>query len=111
NYPRTAKPFYMARSNDGEDTVLCDDLLAPEGVGEIIGASERIADHATLQAAIKEVNLPAEAYEWYLDLRKFGTFQHAGFGMGLERTVGWICGIPHVREAIPFPRLMRRLYP
>lgn len=111
NYPRTAKPFYMARSNDGEDTVLCDDLLAPEGVGEIIGASERIADHATLVAAIKEGNLPPESYEWYLDLRKFGTFQHAGFGMGLERTVGWICGIPHVREAIPFPRLMRRLYP
>jgi len=92
-------------------TVLCDDCLAPEGYGEIIGGSQREDDYDKLLARIKEENLPLDAYGWYLDLRKYGTFVHSGFGLGLERTVAWICGIPHLREAIAFPRLMNRLRP
>ena len=92
-------------------TVLCDDLLAPEGYGEIIGGSQREDDHDKLLARIKQENLPVEAYSWYLDLRKYGTFVHSGFGLGLERTVAWICGIHHIREAIAFPRTMHRLKP
>jgi asparaginyl-tRNA synthetase len=111
NYPAEAKAFYMEDSPDGDGTVLCSDLLAPAGYGEIIGGSERVSSYERLEEKIKEADLPREAFEWYLDLRKFGTFQHSGFGLGLERTVGWICGIPHVREAIPFPRMMKRLYP
>src|SRR4029079_9826829 len=111
NYPKQAKAFYMKENPDDPRTVLCDDLLAPEGYGEIIGGSQREDDHDKLLARIKEENLPVEAYNWYLDLRKYGTFVHSGFGLGLERTVGWICGIHHIREAIAFPRTMNRLRP
>ena len=92
-------------------TVLCDDCLAPEGYGEIIGGSQREDDLERLRARIVEQKLPEEAYGWYLDLRKYGTFPHAGFGLGVERTVAWITGRPHIREMIPFPRLMNRLKP
>jgi asparaginyl-tRNA synthetase len=111
NYPKEAKAFYMKENPADPRTVLCDDLLAPEGYGEIIGGSQREDDHDKLLARIKEENLPVEAYDWYLDLRKYGTFVHSGFGLGLERTVGWICGIHHIREAIAFPRTMHRLRP
>ena len=111
NYPKEAKAFYMKENPADPRTVLCDDLLAPEGYGEIIGGSQREDDHDKLLARIKDENLPVEAYDWYLDLRKYGTFVHSGFGLGLERTVGWICGIHHIREAIAFPRTMNRLKP
>ena len=111
NYPKEAKAFYMKENPDDPRTVLCDDCLAPEGYGEIIGGSQREDDHDRLLARIREEGLPVEAYSWYLDLRKYGTFVHAGFGLGLERTVGWICGIHHIREAIAFPRTMNRLRP
>src|SRR2546423_9195742 len=111
NYPKEAKAFYMKENPDDPRTVLCDDLLAPEGYGEIIGGSQREDDHDKLLARIKHEGLPLDAYGWYLDLRKYGTFVHAGFGLGLERTVGWICGIHHIREAIAFPRTMNRLRP
>jgi asparaginyl-tRNA synthetase len=111
NYPREAKAFYMKENPADPRTVLCDDLLAPEGYGEIIGGSQREDDHDKLLARIREEKLPVDAYDWYLDLRKYGTFVHSGFGLGLERTVGWICGIHHIREAIAFPRTMNRLKP
>ena len=111
NYPKEAKAFYMKENPADPRTVLCDDCLAPEGYGEIIGGSQREDDYDKLVARIKEENLPMDAYSWYIDLRKYGTFVHAGFGLGLERTVAWICGIPHLREAIAFPRLMNRLRP
>ena len=111
NYPKEAKAFYMKENPADPRTVLCNDCLAPEGYGEIIGGSQREDDHDKLLARIKEENLPVDAYNWYLDLRKYGTFVHSGFGLGLERTVAWICGIPHVREAIAFPRTMNRLRP
>jgi asparaginyl-tRNA synthetase len=111
NYPKEAKAFYMKENPDDPRTVLCDDLLAPEGYGEIIGGSQREDDHDKLVARIKAEQLPLDAYDWYLDLRKYGTFTHAGFGLGLERTVSWICGLPHLREAIAFPRMMHRLHP
>ena len=111
NYPKEAKAFYMKENPDDPRTVLCDDLLAPEGYGEIIGGSQREDDYDKLVARIAEEGLDRKAYEWYLDLRKYGTFTHAGFGLGLERTVAWICGIQHVREVIAFPRLMHRLRP
>src|SRR5215212_908338 len=111
NYPKEAKAFYMKENPDDPRTVLCDDLLAPEGYGEIIGGSQREDDYDKLVARIAEEGLERKAYEWYLDLRKYGTFTHAGFGLGLERTVAWICGIQHVREVIAFPRLMHRLTP
>ena len=111
NYPREAKAFYMKENPEDPRTVLCNDCLAPEGYGEIIGGSQREDDYDKLVARIKEENLPLDAYGWYLDLRKYGTFVHSGFGLGLERTVAWICGIPHVREAIAFPRTMNRLRP
>jgi len=111
NYPKEAKAFYMKENPADPRTVLCNDCLAPEGYGEIIGGSQREDDYDKLVARIKEENLPLDAYGWYLDLRKYGTFVHAGFGLGLERTVAWICGIPHVREAIAFPRTMNRLRP
>ncbi len=111
NYPKEAKAFYMKENPADTRTVLCDDCLAPEGYGEIIGGSQREDDYDKLVARIKEENLPMDAYSWYIDLRKYGTFVHAGFGLGLERTVAWICGIPHLREAIAFPRLMNRLKP
>ena len=111
NYPKEAKAFYMKENPADPRTVLCDDLLAPEGYGEIIGGSQREDDYDKLVARIKKEGLPIEAYNWYLDLRKYGTFVHSGFGLGLERTVGWICGIHHIREAIAFPRTMNRLRP
>ncbi|MFL5561530.1 MAG: asparagine--tRNA ligase [Gemmatimonadaceae bacterium] len=111
NYPKEAKAFYMKENPDDPRTVLCDDCLAPEGYGEIIGGSQREDDYDKLVKRIQEEGLPMEAYGWYLDLRKYGTFVHAGFGLGLERTVAWICGLPHVREAIPFARMMHRLRP
>ena len=111
NYPKQAKAFYMKENPDDPRTVLCDDLLAPEGFGEIIGGSQREDDYDKLVARITEEGLPMEAYGWYLDLRRYGTFTHAGFGLGLERTVAWICGIQHIREVIAFPRMMHRLRP
>jgi len=111
NYPREAKAFYMKENPDDPRTVLCDDLLAPEGYGEIIGGSQREDDYDRLLIRIREEKLPESAYGWYLDLRRYGTFVHSGFGLGLERTVSWICGLPHVREAIAFPRMMNRVSP
>jgi asparaginyl-tRNA synthetase len=111
NYPKQAKAFYMKENPADPRTVLCDDLIAPEGYGEIIGGSQREEDHDRLLARIREQGLPEESYRWYLDLRKYGTFPHSGFGLGVERTVAWICGRPHIRETIPFPRMLNRLYP
>ena len=111
NYPKEAKAFYMKENPNDPRTVLCDDLLAPEGYGEIIGGSQREDDYDRLLKRIIEEGLDPAAYEWYLDLRRYGTFVHAGFGLGLERTVAWICGLPHLREAIAFPRMMHRLKP
>src|SRR5688572_25586283 len=111
NYPKEAKAFYMKENPDDPRTVLCDDCLAPEGYGEIIGGSQREDDYDKLVARIKHEGLPLDAYDWYLDLRKYGTFVHSGFGLGLERTVAWICGLQHIREASLFPRMMYRLKP
>ena len=111
NYPKEAKAFYMKENPDDPRTVLCDDLIAPEGYGEIIGGSQREDDYEKLLHRIQEEKLPEASYGWYLDLRRFGTFVHSGFGLGLERTVAWITGRPHIRETIPFPRMMNRLYP
>jgi len=111
NYPKEAKAFYMKENPDDPRTVLCDDLLAPEGYGEIIGGSQREDDYDKLHERIIEEGLDPAAYAWYLDLRRYGTFVHSGFGIGLERTVSWICGLPHLREAIAFPRMMHRLRP
>ncbi len=111
NYPKEAKAFYMKENPDDPRTVLCDDCLAPEGYGEIIGGSQREDDYDRLVARIRQEKLPIDAYDWYIDLRKYGTFTHAGFGLGLERTVAWICGTPHIREVIAFPRLMNRIKP
>lgn len=111
NYPKDIKAFYMKPHPEREDVVLCADLIAPEGYGEIIGGSQRIDDEALLEQRFNEHNLSVDAYQWYLDLRKYGSVPHSGFGLGLERTVAWISGIEHVRETIPFPRLLNRLYP
>ncbi len=111
NYPKEAKAFYMKENPADPRTVLCNDCLAPEGYGEIIGGSQREDDHDKLLARIHEEKLPVDAYGWYLDLRKYGTFVHSGFGLGLERTVAWICGVQHIRECIAFPRMMHRLRP
>jgi asparaginyl-tRNA synthetase len=111
DYPKEAKAFYMKENPDDPRTVLCDDLLAPEGYGEIIGGSQREDDLERLRARIREEGLPEDTYAWYLDLRRYGTFPHSGFGLGVERTIAWITGRHHIRELIPFPRLMNRLYP
>ncbi|HLR11717.1 MAG TPA: asparagine--tRNA ligase [Sporosarcina sp.] len=111
NYPVGIKPFYMQPHPDRDDVVLCADLIAPEGYGEIIGGSERIYDYELMKKRIEEHNLDIDAYEWYLELSKYGAVPHSGFGLGLERTVAWIAGVEHVREASPFPRLLNRLYP
>ncbi len=111
HYPTAAKAFYMAQEPDRPETCRSSDLLAPEGYGEIIGGGERSDDLAFLEAQIARHGLPREAYEWYLDLRRFGSVPHSGFGLGLERTVMWICGLSHIRETIPFPRLLGRIYP
>src|SRR5512134_67278 len=111
NYPKAVKAFYMKENPADPRTVLGNDCLAPEGYGEIIGGSQREDDYDRLLGRIRAEGLPEEAYGWYLDLRKYGTFVHSGFGLGLERTVAWICGIPHIRECIAFPRMMNRLRP
>jgi asparaginyl-tRNA synthetase len=111
NYPRQVKAFYMKENPEDPRTVLNNDCLAPEGYGEIIGGSQREDNYEKLHARILEQGLDPGAYRWYLDLRKYGTFVHSGFGLGIERTVAWICGIPHIREAIAFPRQIHRLYP
>ena len=110
-YPAKVKAFYMEPDPERPELALCVDLLAPEGYGEIIGGSQRMASHELLLQRIHEHNLPEEAFKWYLDLRKYGGVPHAGFGMGIERAVAWICGLEHVRETIPFPRMLYRLYP
>ncbi len=111
DYPKQAKAFYMKENPEDPRTVKCNDLLAPEGYGEIIGGSQREDDYDRLLARIREEGLPEESYDWYLDLRRYGTFVHSGFGLGLERTISWICGLPHLREAIAFPRMMTRIEP
>lgn len=111
HYPAAVKAFYMKRDPQEPQYALAMDILASEGYGEIIGGSQREDDHDTLLGRIKEHNLSVEAFQWYLDLRKYGSVPHAGFGLGIERTVAWICGIKHIRETIPFPRLMQRIYP
>lgn len=111
NYPTQIKPFYMQPNPENDKTVLCADLIAPEGYGEIIGGSERINDIELLEKRIDEHQLDTESYQYYLDLRKYGSVPHSGFGLGLERTVAWISGVEHVRETSPFPRLLNRLYP
>jgi len=109
--PAKIKAFYMQPDPTRPEVVLAADLLAPEGYGEIIGGSQRIDDLALLEKRLREENLPEHAYQWYLDLRRFGSVPHSGFGLGIERTVAWICGLEHVRETIPFPRLLNRLTP
>jgi asparaginyl-tRNA synthetase len=111
DYPKVVKAFYMKENPKDPRTVKCDDLLAPEGYGEIIGGSQREDDYDKLLARIREEGLPEDSYDWYLDLRKYGTFPHSGFGLGVERTVAWICGLDHLRETIAFPRMMTRLTP
>ena len=110
-YPAKAKAFYMQPDPENPDVVLCADLMAPEGYGEIIGGSQRIHDLKLLEKRIEEFGLPKQAYEWYLDLRRYGSVPHSGFGLGIERTVMWICKLKHIRETIPFPRTLTRLYP
>jgi asparaginyl-tRNA synthetase len=111
HYPSQVKAFYMAQEPERPETCRSADLLAPEGYGEIIGGGERSSDLAYLEAQIERHDLPRDAYEWYLDLRRYGSVPHSGFGLGIERTVMWICGIQHIRETIPFPRLLGRMYP
>ncbi len=111
NWPKDIKAFYMQPHPEEPELVLCADLIAPEGYGEIIGGSERIHDYELMKKRYEEHQLSGPAYEWYLELRKYGSVPHSGFGLGLERTVAWIAGVEHVRETIPFPRLLNRLYP
>jgi asparaginyl-tRNA synthetase len=111
NYPKQCRAFYMKPHPEREDVVLCADLLAPEGYGEIIGGSQRNDDYQSLKKRIEEEGLPRDAYGWYLDLRKYGSVPHSGFGLGVERVLTWLCGLSHIRETIPFPRTIYRLYP
>ncbi len=111
HYPAKAKAFYMQPDPNRPEVVLCADLIAPEGYGEICGGSQRIHDLALMERRINEHHLPREAFEWYLDLRRYGTVPHSGFGMGIERLVAWISGVPHLRETIPFPRMLDKIYP
>ena len=111
HYPVEAKAFYMQPNADDPRVVNCTDLLAPEGYGEITGGSERIFDADLLEERIRTMGIPEEAYAWYLDLRKYGSVPHAGFGLGVERVVAWLCGLPHIRETIPYPRMLNRKYP
>jgi asparaginyl-tRNA synthetase len=110
-YPSAIKAFYMQNDPARPDLALCMDVLAPEGYGEIIGGGQRIHEYDKLLTRIREHKLPEEAFRWYLDLRRYGSVPHAGFGMGIERAVAWICGLEHVRETIPFPRMLYKLYP
>ncbi|MGX7029800.1 asparagine--tRNA ligase [Vagococcus zengguangii] len=111
NYPKGIKPFYMPSPEDRDDVVICADLIAPEGYGEIIGGSERAIGYENMKQRIEDNNLSLDDYGWYLDLNKYGPVPHSGFGLGLERAVTWISGIEHIREASPFPRLLHRIYP
>lgn len=111
NYPTSIKPFYMKKNPDNPKEYLCADVIAPEGYGEIFGGSEREGNYEILKKQIEEAGLDLEDYQWYLDLRKFGGVPHSGFGMGFERTIAWICKLDHIREAIPFPRLINRMQP
>ncbi|MED1944317.1 asparagine--tRNA ligase [Brevibacillus formosus] len=111
HYPTEIKAFYMKPHPERPEVVLCADMIAPEGYGEIIGGSQRIDDPELLEKRFADHELSEEAYRWYMDLRKYGTVPHSGFGLGLERTIAWICGLDHVRETIPFPRMLNRLYP
>ncbi len=110
-YPAAIKAFYMEPDPNDASRALAVDMIAPEGYGEIIGGSERIASYELLEKRIADHGLPRQAYEWYLDVRKYGGFPHSGFGMGIERVVTWLCGLSHLREAIPYPRMINRLYP
>ena len=110
-YPAACKAFYMARDPENEKLTLSMDILAPEGYGEIVGGGQREDDYGTLNEAIEDAGLPRDAFDWYLDLRRYGSVPHSGFGLGVERTLAWICGLPHVRETIPFPRMLDRLKP
>jgi len=110
-YPTVCKAFYMKQDPENQKLALCVDMIAPEGYGEVIGGGQREDNLDTLLEKIKEHNLPEEAFDWYLDLRRYGSVPHAGFGLGIERTVSWVCGLHHVRETIPFPRLMDRIKP
>jgi asparaginyl-tRNA synthetase len=110
-YPAAVKAFYMKHDPERPDLALCVDVLAPEGYGEVIGGGQRAEDLDYLLKQIRAHNLPEESFDWYLDLRKYGTFPHSGFGMGIERCTAWLCGIEHIREAIPFPRMLYRLKP
>lgn len=110
-YPTEAKAFYMKPDPENPDVVLCADLLAPEGYGEIIGGGQRIDDPQLLRQRLLQHNLPDEAYKWYVDLRDYGSVPHSGFGLGIERMVAWVCGLDHVRETSPFPRTLNRIYP
>lgn len=111
DYPKEAKAFYMKENPEDPRTVKCNDMLAPEGYGEVIGGSQREDDYDKLLSRIREEGLPEESYDWYLDLRRYGTFTHSGFGLGVERTVTWICGLEHLRETIAYPRMMTRITP
>lgn len=110
-YPAAVKAFYMKRDPANPEFVLNNDMLAPEGYGEIIGGSQREDDYETLLERMREHNLAIEPFQWYLDLRKYGSVPHSGFGYGLERITAWMCGLQHIRETIPFPRLINRLTP
>lgn len=111
NYPTSIKPFYMKKNPDNPKEYLCADVIAPEGYGEIFGGSEREGNYEVLKQQILNAGLNLEDYQWYLDLRKFGGVPHSGFGMGFERTIAWVCHLDHIREAIPFPRLINRMQP
>jgi asparaginyl-tRNA synthetase len=110
-YPADVKAFYMEPDAKDPRYALCVDVLAPEGYGEVIGGSQRVSSYELLSERIEKHKLPREAFEWYLDLRRYGSVPHAGFGMGIERMVSWICALDHVRETIPFPRMLHRMYP
>ena len=110
-YPASIKAFYMQPDPKDPEVVLGLDMLAPEGYGEIIGGSQRVHDHDLLLSRIRQHDLPLEAFQWYLDLRKYGSFPHSGFGMGLERFVAWMTGVTHLRETIPYPRMLYKIYP
>jgi len=111
HYPAKMKAFYMQPDPEHPELALALDVLAPEGYGEIIGGSQRIHDHDLLLRRIREHELPVEAFQWYLDVRKYGSFPHSGFGMGIERVVAWLCGVPHLRETIPYPRMLNKIFP
>jgi asparaginyl-tRNA synthetase len=111
HYPAAIKAFYMKRDPQDSSLALAFDMIASEGYGEIVGGSQREDDLGEMEKRITENKLPAQAYRWYLDVRRYGSFPHSGFGLGLERTVAWICGLKHIRETIPFPRMLEKVYP